>query len=123
MKGCASAADRGVVVRARRALMPLLLLLSAGAAGGGCCAETSRRYEIDAPDDALAAMVEACHAGIATSTCASQTAPGCAPQACIDVCKSVMTIAGDDPHGLTFCLVNPATPSGAALEVIVTFCS
>jgi hypothetical protein len=121
MKRCARAADGGVLGRAGCASISLLLLMSAGGVGGGCCAETSRRYEIDGPDDALAAMVQACQAEIA-STCASKTAAVCAPQACVDVCKRVMTIAGDDPHGLKLCIVNPATPSGAALEVIVTSC-
>jgi hypothetical protein len=106
-------------VRSGCALIPLLFLLFAGG-GGGCCAERSRRYEIDAPDDALAAMVEACQTGKAS--CANDPGP-CAPQACIDVCKRVMIIAGDDPGGLKLCLVNPPTPLEAVLEVIVTFCS
>jgi len=122
MKRFARGADAGVLVRAGRGLMRLLLLLCAGGVGGGCCDETSRRYEIDAPDDTLVAMVAACEAA-GTPTCADSTAPGCAPQACIDVCKRVMTIAGDDPGGIKLCLVNPPTPLQSTLEVIVTFCT
>jgi hypothetical protein len=108
-------------VKAARALVPLLLLLFAGAVGGGCCDETSRRYEIDAPDDSLAALVEACQA--AKAGCADTTGANCKPQACADVCKSVMAIAGDQGQELKLCLVNPPTALGATLEVIVTFCS
>src|SRR4029077_1255629 len=108
-------------VRAGRALVPLLLLMFMSAAGGGCCAETFRRYEIDAPDDGLAGMVDACQAEKAS--CANGAGANCPTQACLDVCKSVMALAGDHAEEIKLCLVNPPSPLGVSLEVIVTFCA
>jgi hypothetical protein len=91
-------------VRAARiaALLGLGLLALGGA---GCCGEVSRSYVVDKPDDNLSQMLAACMAAPQPACHATSPSVDCLAPECRDLCKSIITLAGDSPDGLDQCTI------------------
>ncbi len=110
---------------AMQATRTRVLVLLAALGLGGCCDEQWRTYVLNSPDQDLSAMFAACQSA-GNDACTRTSTAGC-PPACIEFCKRVMTIAGDNPGELKVCVPGTSFYSlggtTTTLRVVVAWCS